>query len=127
MSETALKHTPGPWSRRKGKHSLIPEGDIVNSEGDCIALLDSAGGMSGPDEIRANGILIQFAPDLLAANILQEAAEEHWANCEECQDATCPELGCETAFKMADDARISRREAIASATGVPIAQEEEKQ
>jgi len=54
--------------------------------------------------------------DLLAACRMLEAAEEAWANCEDCGGEGVPEL-CGTCFPAHDDARLARRAAIAKAEG----------
>jgi hypothetical protein len=64
MSES--KFTPGPWDYHFTEinpyHAYI-HGD----DKECIALMDSRGGLAKTDEIKANAQLIAAAPDLLAA------------------------------------------------------------
>jgi hypothetical protein len=58
--------TPGPWDYHFTEinpyHAYI-HGD----DKECIALMDSRGGLAKTDEIKANASLIAAAPDLLAA------------------------------------------------------------
>lgn len=121
MSET--KHTPGPWKHGIGHHQSYDHFGAVVSIGDgltykTLARLPELGDESTNEELEANARLIAAAPDLLRAAELQEQAEDHWANCEECEYTESPELGCETAVKLADDARYLRRAAIAKSKGI---------
>jgi hypothetical protein len=87
MSES--KFTPGPWDYHFTEinpyHAYI-HGD----DKECIALMDSRGGLAKTDEIKANARLIAAAPDLLAA-------------CEAFVEADCQD-GASLAFSMAVDA-----------------------
>lgn len=126
MSKTIF--TPGPWtaeaimSDEKHDICLVNPNKPVSETGWPVVIAsvysDNDEHGIGKAEADANARLITAAPELLEAACLQEKADSHWANCQECEGSACPELGCEAAFLMADDARIMRRAAIRKATEV---------
>lgn len=115
------KHTPAPLEvavmnfddavkQSSGKEIRA----ILDQNRAVVAIVFGTDLVSIPD---AN--LFAASPDLFLAAKLQEKAESHWANCEECEGSASPELGCEKAFNLADEARCLRRAAIAKATPPP--------
>lgn len=112
------KHTPGEW-KASPVSSVV--GSLITADGVSVA---TALPRMTAEEVQANALLIAAAPDLLRAAMLQEQADDHWANCEECEDsgAEAPEFGCEIAFKLADNARVLRRAAIVKVLGEEVKQ-----
>lgn len=109
----------GPYTVvREGRGRLLIKATYP-ADGISYAIAQVMAGAFGTATSDATANLFAVAPDLLAALEATEAAEDHWANCEECEDkgAECPESGCETAFYLADKARLMRRAAIAKAQG----------
>jgi hypothetical protein len=130
-------HTPGPWiALHEPGHSsavMIDNGGYrIDAPGDGVEQLafvwvlnhrvpadgnpQDSGPLFGDVRAGANARLIAAAPDLLEAAMLQEAAEDAHANCEECEGEGVPEL-CEKCFPLFDNARVKRRLAIVKATG----------
>lgn len=112
-----IKHTAGPWQAGLTSDSVIapnePHGSIPNRE--------YYGGFLIAETVSPrNRPLVIAAPDLLAAAIAQEEAEDYNANeCPDCSDdgsTELPEL-CEHCFPYFDKARVLRRAAIAKAKG----------
>lgn len=123
-------HSPGPWGIDHDSHESIGEGQIyaghnlgVSADEPLrpyirIARMSPYSSMS-QEEADANALLIKAAPDLLAAEIAQEEAEDfHHNHCPEADDhgEDKPEL-CEHCFPLFDKARCMRRAAIANARG----------
>lgn len=107
-------HTPGPW------HATVDAEIVtVNSQMEFICHIDLP---AGPRR-DANAQLIAATPDLLAAAMKLEEAEEHHANCEECEGEGVPEL-CEFCFPLFDDARVMRRLAIDKAICVATGEDD---
>lgn len=120
-----MTHTPGPWKIHEEADELV----IVGPREGCrrnnvspaweLCRIQNAEFWDNPEteaEDRDNASLIAASPDLLEAEEKQEAAELAHANCPECFGDGIPEL-CEKCFPLFDDARVSRRIAIAKARG----------
>lgn len=117
MSKT--KFTPGPWKiERLATNIALIMPALAEIDGALIATVnDDNDEMTA--EMEANAHLITAAPDLYAACLAQEEAEDFNANsCPDCKDegTEAPEL-CEHCFPYYDKARCMRRAAIAKATG----------
>lgn len=116
-----MTRTPGPWDYRPfefddwGWVRARNGGNLVAIAKDMTAD-HHAHRQAGTDPYEANARLIAAAPDLLAAALKLEEAEDHHANCEECEGEGLPEL-CRLCFPLFDDARCMRRAAIAKAQG----------
>lgn len=109
-----VAHTPGPWrisgaAEGKGYSISAKRGLVALVRDDTHPLADVAEGQA-----QANAHLIAAAPELLEALKLQEAVDEHVANCEDCCEGVFPEL-CKAGFPIADKARLARRAAISKA------------
>jgi hypothetical protein len=108
------RHTPNPWkiSAPWSGFSKIsgPNGELIFG-----LAAGSTDEKRSDEECEANARLIEAAPDLLAACVTLEAAEDANANCRECDGQGVPEL-CPVCFPLFDDARLKRRAAIAKAT-----------
>ena len=118
MSEHA--HTPGPWDAHCAKFKSDSGWDwgiraTIGNKGYCIAEAFEVVAADMKTPVEANARLIAAAPDLLAALCKLEEAEDHHANCEECEGMGVPEL-CKVCFPLFDDARCMRRAAIAKAS-----------
>lgn len=93
------ERTQCPWTRRNtADYAEIVAGDEV------IAMVRSG----------VDADLFAAAPDLLAAAMMLEDAEDKRQHCEECEGGGEPEA-CGTCFPFFDDARVKRRLAIAKA------------
>lgn len=107
------EHSPGPW-RFDRDWNRIPT--IFDANGVMVASVEKSrvvGRLSVPlPEREGNALLIEAAPDLLAAAQLLEIAEHSRQDCDECEGEGEPEA-CGKCFPAFDDARIRRRNAIA--------------
>ena len=117
MSE--VKHTPGPWKQVElATNILLIQPEQAEIDGLTICSVESNWDVM-PAGRRADAQLIAAAPDLLAAEIAQEEAEDFYHN--DCPDRddhdeeSLPEL-CEHCFPYFDKARCMRRAAIAKAS-----------
>ena len=104
------EHTPGPYRRHDMEQHVIvagmPGGEVASTEN----------GFGDRDANRDFFILAANCHnDMLAALELTERSELEHSNCTECEGEGQAEE-CDVCFPRADDARLSRRAAIAKAT-----------
>lgn len=102
----SAKHTPGPWWLDQERGWIIQKPDALTTY--VIAEMQSSR--------NADGQLLAAAPDLLAAHLAWEAAEDARNNCDEC-DNEGPWEHCEPCSDRFGDAIDMRHAAIAKATG----------
>lgn len=113
------KHTPGPWRHGKVGGCVVADAPVPEVSGSDA--IDYYGGHLIAESIAPQNVpAIAALPELLAAAIAQEEAEDYNANecpdCSEDDSTELPEL-CEHCFPYFDKARVLRRAAIAKAKG----------
>jgi hypothetical protein len=111
------KHIPGPWTVEivRGTEAYFAIKADLNFGRVCYIPHSST---VNTDE--ANAHFIAAAPDLYAAAVAQEAAEDFNANeCPDCKDGDGEENpeNCGRCFPFFDEARCLRRAALAKAEG----------
>lgn len=107
---TTVSHTPGPWmvvcTNPAAKNPHMGWWDVETESGFIVAASLTL----------ADATAVAALPDLMQAAVLLETAEDFNANdCDECGGDGVPEL-CPKCFPLFDDARVTRRAAIAKAS-----------
>lgn len=85
-SETRVQHTPGPWLRDGTTvYALVPgpeDGRLINRWHATVQRDNGERGQCSPGEAEAVALVMQAAPDLLAA--LEEIAPQYMAFIDQC-------------------------------------------